>query len=461
LKKLSVIGLGKLGACSAACFAYRGYDVIGLDLNEGFVEAVNKGNAPVTEPRLQELITDSGNRLRATSDHSEIIRDSDITFLIVPTPSREDGNFSIDFMSNALERLSEALKENGKPYHLFVITSTVSPGSTEDKLIPLIERVSRRKLNEGFGVCYNPEFIALGSVITNFLNPDMVLIGESDNFAGEQLEEVYRNVCENEPYIARMSLISGEITKISLNSYVTMKISYANTLANICENIPGADIDDISTALGADKRISPYYLRGGLGYGGPCFPRDNRAFSAFAAKYGVDAKLAKTTDEVNRFQVDHLVDLVMDNVNGKKDISVSILGAAYKPNTPVIEESPAIELINELLKKNIKVNVYDPLALDNVRAVYGNRISCSSTARECIENSSICVITTQAEEFKAIDESYFMNGCETVIDCWRILDPSRLGNRVKYRAIGMDGAKSDKNMTHIVETKKETVMNVS
>jgi UDPglucose 6-dehydrogenase len=431
-----VIGLGKLGACSAACFAYRGYDVVGLDLNEKFVSDINKGKSPVTEPRLQELITASGDRLRATSDHSEIISDADITFLIVPTPSREDGHFSIDFMSNALERLSEALKESNKPYHLFVITSTVSPGSTEETLIPLIERVSGRKLNEGFGVCYNPEFIALGSVITNFLNPDMVLIGESDNSAGEQLEDVYRNVCENKPYIARMSLISGEITKISLNSYVTMKISYANTLANICENISGADIDDISKALGADKRISPYYLRGGLGYGGPCFPRDNRAFSSFAAKYGVDAKLAKTTDEVNRFQVDHLVDLVMSNINGKQDISISILGAAYKPNTPVIEESPAIALINELLKKDIRVNVYDPFALENVRAVYGNRISYSPTVRECIENSSVCVITTQAEEFKAVDGSYFTNGEATVIDCWRILDPLRLGNKVKYISNG-------------------------
>ncbi len=433
---ISVIGLGKLGACSAACFAAKGYEVIGVDTKTDYVNAVNNGKAPVCEPRLQEIIDKAGNRLKATHSYRDAMEKSDVTFLIVPTPSKENGHFSNKYMFSALEPLAEALKNSSKAYHLFVITSTVSPGSTDELLIPLIERLSGRKLNEGFGVCYNPEFIALGSVITHFLNPDMVLIGESNEYAGRILEDIYHKVCENSPYMARMSIVSAEITKISLNSYITMKISYANTLANICENIPGADIDDISGALGADRRISPYYIRGGLGFGGPCFPRDNRAFTAFAAKNGVDAKLAKTTDEVNKFQVDHLIDLVMENVNGAEDVSVSILGAAYKPDTPVIEESPAIAIINELLEKNIMVNVYDPLAAENVRAIYGDKVYCSTSVRECIENSSICIVATHADEFKAIDESYFINSHTTVIDCWRVLDPLRLGNKVKHIAIG-------------------------
>lgn len=457
MKKVSVVGLGKLGACSAACFASRGYDVLGLDVNKKFVDDINKRKAPVTEPRLQELITESGDRLRATSDHAEIISDSDITFLIVPTPSREDGHFSVDYMMHALERLSEALKENRKPYHLFVITSTVSPGSTEGTLIPLVERVSGRKLNEGFGLCYNPEFIALGSVITNFLNPDMVLIGESDNVAGEQLEDVYRNVCENDPYMARMSLVSAEITKISLNSYVTMKISYTNTLANICEHIPGADIDDITKALGADKRISPHCLKGGLGYGGPCFPRDNRAFAAFAARYGVDAKLARTTDEVNRFQVSHLVDLVLSSVNTKNNCVVSVLGLSYKPDTPVVEESPSIKLVEELLRKNIKVIVYDKLACDSAKALFGDKLQYASSVKECFIKSSACVITSRAEEFNTIDETYIMNNPTTIIDCWRILDPLKLGKKVQYVSIGVARKDPDKDMPQMKSIEMETV----
>ncbi len=436
MKGISVIGLGKLGACSAACFAAKGFNVLGVDINKDFVNAINNGNASVFEPRLQEMIDKAESRLTATRSYEDAIDESDVTFLIVPTPSKENGHFSNKYMLNALELLAEALKKSTKAYHLFVITSTVSPTATDELLIPLIERLSGRKLNDGFGVCYNPEFIALGSVITNFLNPDMVLIGESSKEAGSMLESIYHKVCENSPYIARMSIISGEITKISLNSYVTMKISYANTLANICEKIPGADIDSISGALGADKRISPYYLKGGLGYGGPCFPRDNRAFAAFAAEHGVDAKLAKTTDEINLFQVDHLIDLVMSHVNGRQDISVSILGAAYKPDTPVVEESPAIAIISELIKKNIKVNVYDPIAAENVRAIFRECVSFSSTVRECLETSSICIVAIPSDEFKTIDESYFMHAETTVIDCWRILDKSRLGNKIKYIAIG-------------------------
>ncbi len=435
MAKLSVIGLGKLGVCSAACFAYKGFDVIGVDINNDLVNAINSGVAPVYEPGLQELITSAKDRLKATEDYEEVIKSSDTTFFILPTPSNEDGYFSNKYLISALRPLAAAMKESNKAYHLFVITSTVSPGSIDGSLIPLIEKTSRRKLNDGFGVCYNPEFIALGSVITDFLNPDMVLIGESNEFAGEQLTKIYKTVCKNNPYIARMSIISAEITKISLNSYVTMKISYANTLANICEAIPGANIDHITKAMGADKRISPYYLKGGISYGGPCFPRDNRAFAAFAEKYGIDAKLAKATDEVNRFQVKHLTDLVMEQItDGNK--AVSVLGLSYKPDSPVIEESPSIRLIEELLKKNIKVICYDPLAIDNTMAVFGDRIYYAISIEECLLNSSICIIATEAEEFKSINNSYIVNNPITIIDCWRMLDPEKLNKVVKYIALG-------------------------
>ena len=301
---LSVIGLGKLGACTAACLAAGGFEVIGVDINDDSVGAINRGKTPVHEPQLQDLITTAGARLRATKEYAQAIEASDITFLIVPTPVQPDGQFSDRYLLEAMTHLSLALARTRKPYHLFVVTSTVSPGTTDERLIPLIESVSGRRLGRDFGVCYNPEFIALGSVIRDFLNPDMVLIGESDRLAGSALESVYRQVCQNEPLIARMSVVSAEITKISLNSYVTMKISFANTLASICEAIPGADLDRITGALGADRRISPHTLRGGLPFGGPCFSRDNRAFAAFAERFGVDAKLAKACDAMNGYRAE-------------------------------------------------------------------------------------------------------------------------------------------------------------
>jgi len=436
MNKLSVIGLGKLGACMAACFASKGFETIGIDINKEIVDAINDGKAPLAEPRLQELITASGNKLRGTQDFEEAIHQSDISFLVTPTPSKPDGNFSDKYLSLSLEPLATALKKSNKRYHLFVIASTVSPGTTEESLIPLIEKFSGRKLNEGVGVCYCPEFMALGSVINDFLNPDLVLIGESDKSAGDQLAKLYKAVCENRPYIARMSIISAEITKISLNSYITMKIGFANTLANICERILGTDIDAITKALGTDKRISPYYLKGGPAYGGPCFPRDNRAFVAFAKKCGYEAKLAKTADEVNEYQREHLLNLVLKQVSEAHDKRVSILGLAYKANTPVIEESAAINIINELTKKDVDITVYDPLALKNARATFRDRINYASSVRDCLSRSALCVITTPWDEFKTIDHTIIVHDPTTIIDCWRMLDPRKLGKKVKYIAIG-------------------------
>ena len=435
--KLSVIGLGKLGVCSAVCFASKGFDVIGVEINKDFASAINKGKAPVFEPRLQELMELSQNRLKATQDYRKAITETNITFLIVPTPSKADGHFSHSYLEEALMHLAGALKEANKEYHLFVITSTVSPGTVEEELIPLVEKISGKRLNKDFGFCYNPEFIALGNVIDNFLNPDMVLIGESDKFAGNKLEEIYKNTCDNSPYYARMSIISAEITKISLNSYVTTKISFANTLSNMCEKILGADIDAITNALGADKRVGPHYLKGGLAYGGPCFPRDNRAFAATAEKYGVDAKIAKTTDAVNQFQIKHTVERILSYIPECKNNIVAILGLAYKPNTAVIEESPAIKIIEELLKKKgIEIIVYDPLAVDNTRAHFGDNILYASSAKDCFINASTCIITTQHEEFVSINNEYIKHNPTTIIDCWRMLDPIKLGRNVKYIALG-------------------------
>lgn len=437
--KLSVVGLGKLGACSAACFAYKGFETLGVDIDKRFVDWINEGKANVIEPRLQDLIDKSEGRLKATQDYSKAINETDVTFLIVPTPSRTDGHFSDMFLQDALGHLARALKESNKENHIFVITSTVSPTTTDEVLIPLIERESGRKINNGFEVCYNPEFIALGSVITDFLNPDMLLIGESSKSAGDVLERIYEKVCENKPYFARMSLVSAEITKISLNSYVTMKISYANTLANICEKIPGANVDDITKAIGADKRVSPYYLKGGIAFGGPCFPRDNRAFAAFADKYGYDAILAKATDTVNQLQIDHIVSKVLEQIPEDGNVNVGILGLAYKPNTPVIEESPAVKIINELIKRDIRVIAYDPLAQPHANALFGYKVLFVSNVKDCFVNSNIIVVTTLEKEFREIDDECISSPNTTVIDCWRVLDKLKNSDKIHYIGIGENG----------------------
>lgn len=438
MEKISVVGLGKLGLCFAACAAARGFKTVGVDIDANVVNSVNKGFSPIIEPGLQKLISKVGDRLTATKSHEEAIEKTDVTFIMVATPSDPDGNFSNKYVESALKSLAEAFRKSNKKYHLFVISSTLMPTSTEERLIPLIQEHSGKKLNVDFGVCYNPDFVALGNVIKDFLNPDLVVIGESNKFAGEQLACTYERLCENQPPIFRMSIINAEIAKVSLNSYITLKISFANTLANICERIPGADVDIITKTLGADRRISPYYLRGGLSYGGTCFPRDTKAFIAFTKKYGYETELIKAVEKVNKFQGQHLAEKVLTHISCADERSISILGLSFKPNTPVITGSPAIKLINKLLKENIRIIVYDPLAMENVKAVLGDKVLYANSVRNCILQSSVCVITTQADEFKSIDESYIVHNPTTIIDCWRILDPTKLGKsrKVRYIALG-------------------------
>src|ERR1700730_9162684 len=245
---LSVIGLGKLGAPMAAVMAEKGHSVIGVDVSPGFVHAINEGRAPVNEPGLDDLIRRNRQRLSATSSCAEAIAGSDVTFIIVPTPSEEDGSFSLRYVTAVGDPLGQALRKKSG-YHLVVLSSTVMPGSTGDILLPLLESSSGKQCGKDFGLCYNPEFIALGSVIRDMLNPDLVLIGEFDARSGDILVELYHGVCENRPAVARMNFVNAELTKLSVNTFVTTKISYANMLAQVCDKLPGADVEVVTGAL--------------------------------------------------------------------------------------------------------------------------------------------------------------------------------------------------------------------
>ncbi|HVB96646.1 MAG TPA: nucleotide sugar dehydrogenase [Chloroflexota bacterium] len=443
MNSVSVVGLGKLGQNLAACFAYRGFQTLGVDLADEVVNAINRGRRTVDEPGLQELIDSSGHRLRATTSHADAIEQTDVTFVLVPSPSDPNGNFSNRYVELSLEALGLALRQSSKPYHLFVISSTVMPGSIGSSLIPLLEHVSDRKLNQGFGLAYCPEFVALGNAIKGFLRPDLAVIGESDNRAGELVLAIYHQLCENSPPMLRMPLINAEIAKVSLNCYVTLKISFANLLANLCEKIPGADVDLITEALGHDRRISPYYFRGGLRAGGTCFPRDIRAFIAFAERYGEDADMIRAVERINDYQDDHLVDLVLRHVEAACADRVSVLGLSFKPDTPVITESPAIHLVIELLARGLDVTVYDPMATENARAELGTRVTYATSARQCLAAAPVCVIATPWKQFRELDETCIERDSVTIVDCWRILDTQRFGPHVNYRAIGQFGITSE------------------
>jgi UDPglucose 6-dehydrogenase len=434
---LSLVGLGKLGLCLASSLAEKGFRTIGVDLEEEVVKSVNAGKAPWFEPGLDELLEKhGGKRFSATTDHSEAIEKSDATFVLVATPSNPDGSFSNRFVDSALKSLAEALGNSLKAHHLFIISCTVMPGSTDSSFIPALEKYSGRKLHEGFEVCYVPDFVALGNVVKGFLNPDLVVIGETSPPAGEAVEAIYRQLCENKPAISRMSIINAELAKVCLNAYITVKISFANSIANLCETIPGADVDAITRAIGPDRRISPHYFQGGLSFGGTCFPRDVRAYLSLSEKYQAQADILRAVDHVNKYQDRRLVEVVLDEIESLQNPTVGILGLAFTPHTAVITESPAVKLVEELVRRDLRVVANDPLALENAKARFGSAVQYSQTPEACLAQAGLCVVTLRTPALKKAVENYNADRPITVVDCWRVLDPCKLGTQIKYVPLG-------------------------
>jgi UDPglucose 6-dehydrogenase len=401
----------------AAVFAARGHDVIGFDIDPTVLSAFEALRAPSDEPRLQEMVDAGRSRLRVTSDYGHLIAQTDVTFIVVPTPSDASGAFSNEYVLAAVEKLGNALR-NIPTYHVIVVTSTVMPGSMDGPIRETLERAAARTMGVNVGLCYNPEFIALGSVIDNMLEPDFLLIGESDARAGALVASVYDCVCPNNPPVRRMSFINAELTKIAVNTFVTTKISYANMLADLCDRLPGADADVVATAVGSDSRIGRKYLRGAIGYGGPCFPRDNVAFSALAAQLGAHADIARATDAINRYQIERLTTAVVRRVS--RGARVAVLGMAYKPDTPVIEESQGILLAQRLRNEGYALTIHDPTAGGAAARALGAGVTQAPSATEALRNADIAVITTPWPEYALLGRGAAARRIP-VIDCWRIM----------------------------------------
>lgn len=438
--RLSIIGLGKLGAPMAAVMAEKGHTVIGVDISPGFVNALNQGRAPVNEPGLEELIRKNRGRLAATTDCIDAVAATDVTFIMVPTPSDGDGAFSLRYVLAAGDSIGQALRKKNK-YHLVALSSTVMPGSTGGRLLPALEYASGKRCGDDFGLCYNPEFIALGSVVHDMLHPDLVLIGEHDARSGDILVNLYRGVCQTNPTISRMNFVNAELTKLSVNTFVTTKISYANMLARICETLPGADVEVVTHALGADSRIGAKYLKGALGYGGPCFPRDNMAFAALARQNGVPATLAEATDAMNRQQVPRLAEMILSRL--PEGGVAGIAGLAYKPETEVIDESQGLLLAKYLLSRDAEVAVYDPAAMENARRSLVGRVRFAASLEDCAREADVLAITTPWPEFQALPAAAMRSASErlkTVIDCWRMLPRDAFEAVCEYVSLGVGRA---------------------
>ena len=437
--RVAVVGLGKLGTPLAALLADRGHEVTGVDLRAEAVDAINAGRCPVDEPGLVELIGRSGGHLTATTDFGAIAS-TEATFIIVPTPSLASGRFSNQMVIDAIAAVGGALRGSAG-YHVVVVTSTVAPTSMDAEIRPALERALRRKVGPSIGLCYNPMFIALGSVIRDLMDPDLVLIGESDARAGAVVETLQRSFIGERSQVRRMSCVNAEITKLAVNTFVTTKISYANMLAELCERLPGADVDVVTGAVGLDRRVGSSYLKGALGYGGPCFPRDNAAFAAVAAGVGANAELALATDAMNRHQLARLAQLVRAHASGDAN-RVGVLGLSYKTDTQVVEESPGLLLANLLARDGFAVTAFDPAANSEARPQLAASIAVAPSMAACLDGSDVVLVTVPWPAFREIPQILRAKPRPrlVVIDCWRLFDRASFEGLARLVHIGRSPA---------------------
>jgi UDPglucose 6-dehydrogenase len=374
--KIAEIGLGKLGLPLVAFIASKGHNVIGIDNNKEFVKCLNNGVCSIKETGLLQLLDKVSDSIKYSSNIKDAF-DTDIAFIIVPTPSMSNGFFSNDYLDKALESL------NGYK-GLVVITSTVMPHTCENI--------------KGFRLCYNPEFIALGSVLHDLEYPDNILIGENNKEDGDLLEKFHDSLHGYKIPTHRMSLVNAEIAKLALNCYVTTKITFANQLAQICENINGGNIDKITKFLGDDTRIGGKYLKGGLGFAGPCFPRDNEAFMAIFGEYNLQKEIINFNNSIPK-RVELIARYILLDL---KNPEIVMLGTSYKPNTGITERSQSLEVA-----KLLNAKTYDP-SVNN----------CD--IKDVLNNADLCIIGTQWDCFKKIDLSTMRH--KRVLDCWRMME---------------------------------------
>jgi UDPglucose 6-dehydrogenase len=353
--KISLIGLGKLGLPLLATFANNGQKIIGVDVDLNKINILKNNELPFYETNLKEYLISGKDNIQYVNNFKKITDETDIFIILVNTPSNEKKEFSNKYVYDAITNICENLKKSNNKDFLFIISSTVMPGS-HNEIIKLIESNTGRKLNDGFGVVYIPDLVALGTVIKDFEKPDVIILGESNSKYGEIAEKVYSKILKNNPPIVRMSLIDAEITKVSLNAYITMKISFANFIGNISEKF-GANPNNITKALGYDRRISPYYIKSGLSFGGTCFPRDTWAFIKMSENVGLDAIHIKSTQIINENQNEFL----FEKVKGFKNKKIGIYGLSFKPETSVITESAGYFIYEKLKNEGYLISTFDPL----------------------------------------------------------------------------------------------------
>jgi UDPglucose 6-dehydrogenase len=419
--KISVIGSGYVGSVTAACFAEVGHEIVCVDIDEKKVEQINAGIPPIYEEGLGDLLRKyAGKKLIATIDYEFAVRETDISFICVGTPSAEDGSIDLSIVRAAATNIGEALAKK-KGYHIVVVKSTVVPETTEKFVLPILEEASGKTAGKDFGVAMNPEFLREGKAVHDFMHPDKIVIGAIDRKSGDLISELYRKFeCE----VTRTNPTTAEMIKYANNSLLATKISFANEIGNICKKL-GIDTYEVMAAVGKDFRISPRFLNSGAGFGGSCFPKDVKALIGKAKAIGYSPILLESVIAVNEKQPLLMTEILIRKIGNLAGKKIAVLGLAFKNETDDIRESRAIPVIAELLRLGAKISAYDPMAIENMKRVFPI-IEYSGKAEDALKGADACLVMTEWDEFRQLESEFENMKEKIVIDGRRVIEAKNI-----------------------------------
>ena len=391
--KIAVIGTGYVGLVTGTCFAETGNRVTCVDIDPNKIESLNNGVIPIYEPGLEALFERNSrqDRLHFTTNLKEGIEGAEIIFLALPTPPGEDGSADLSYILGVAHDLGKILNE----YAVIVDKSTVPVGTAEKVRVKIAENVK-----VDFDVVSNPEFLREGVAVEDFMKPDRVVIGVSSERAKEIMRKLYAPLVRQGNPIIYMDERSAELTKYAANSFLATKISFMNEVANICDLL-GADVDMVRKGMGTDSRFGKRFLFPGIGYGGSCFPKDVQALAKSSTEVSYNFRILEAVMEVNEDQKVILIPKVKEVLGSLEGLKIAVWGLAFKPYTDDIREAPALYNIDQLLANGASVVAYDPEAMDNVKALYGDKIEFAADEYDAIENADALFISTEWPEFRA------------------------------------------------------------
>lgn len=427
---VAVIGTGYVGLVSGVCFSETGVNVHCVDIDEKKVDMLNNGEIPIYEPLLDIYLKRNfkEGRLNFTTDLESAVKKSEIIFLALPTPESEDGSADLSYVLKMAEQLAEIIDE----YKIVVNKSTVPVGTAAK-----VQKIFDDKCSTKVDIVSNPEFLREGYAVEDFLKPERVVIGSSSEEATEKMMRLYKPFVRQGNPIYVMDEKSAELTKYAANSFLALKISYMNEMAQLAEKV-GADIDNVRIGMGSDNRIGKSFLYAGLGYGGSCFPKDVKALQNISNNQDYEFKILNSVIKVNHLQRDFFIDKINSriDVKGKK---IALWGLSFKPNTDDIREAPSIYLIEELLNKGAKFSVYDPEATENVKKIFLDKIEYAQDMYSCLQGADILVIVTEWSIFRTpdFDKVKTLLGSNIIFDGRNLYDVDNMKERgFEYYSIG-------------------------